>query len=102
MSRSGNRRHRRAPLIQINATWTRRESFHQIATAGIGKRWMHAMFRNLLRVLIAYSFVVLVLTVAALAGDQPGGQAIQEEVWAIPVTLPTIAYVVRPVGDGPF
>ena len=22
--------------------------------------------------------------------------------WAIPVTLPTIAYVVRPVGDGPF
>ena len=29
-------------------------------------------------------------------------QTIQEEVWAIPVTLPTIAYVVRPVGKGPF
>jgi dienelactone hydrolase len=36
---------------------------------------------------------------AEAAGDQP---QIQEEVWAIPVTLPTIAYVVRPVGGGPF
>jgi dienelactone hydrolase len=36
---------------------------------------------------------------AEAAGDQP---QIQEEVWAIPVTLPTIAYVVRPAGNGPF
>ncbi len=27
---------------------------------------------------------------------------IQEEIWALPVTLPTVAYVVRPVGNGPF
>jgi dienelactone hydrolase len=27
---------------------------------------------------------------------------IQEEVWALPLPLPTIAYVVRPVGPGPF
>jgi dienelactone hydrolase len=27
---------------------------------------------------------------------------IQEEIWALPLTLPTVAYVVRPVGDGPF
>jgi dienelactone hydrolase len=27
---------------------------------------------------------------------------IQEEVWALPLILPTIAYVVRPVGPGPF
>ena len=60
------------------------------------------MLRNLLRVLIAYSLVLLVLVVAALADDRPARQAIQEEVWAIPVTLPTIAFVVRPVGDGPF
>src|SRR6201989_1193872 len=33
------------------------------------------------------------------AENQP---RIQEEVWALPVTLPTIAYVVRPVGNGPF
>ena len=38
----------------------------------------------------------------ALAEEQPANQRIQEEVWAIPVTLPTIAYVVRPVGNGPF
>jgi dienelactone hydrolase len=28
--------------------------------------------------------------------------SIQEEIWALPLTLPTIAYVVRPVGNGPF
>jgi dienelactone hydrolase len=43
-----------------------------------------------------------VLTVAASAGEQPASPAIQEEVWAIPITLPTIAYVVRPAGNGPF
>ena len=60
------------------------------------------MLRNLLRVLIVYSLVVLLTTVAAFAEDRPANRAIQEEAWAIPVTLPTIAYVVRPVGDGPF
>ncbi len=27
---------------------------------------------------------------------------VQEEIWALPLTLPTVAYVVRPVGNGPF
>ncbi|MDE5444263.1 dienelactone hydrolase [Bradyrhizobium sp. CSA207] len=27
---------------------------------------------------------------------------IQEEIWALPLPLPMLAYVVRPVGDGPF
>ena len=45
---------------------------------------------------------LLVLLVAAFAEERPADRAIQEEVWAIPVTLPTIAYVVRPVGNGPF
>jgi dienelactone hydrolase len=27
---------------------------------------------------------------------------VQEEIWALPLTLPTVAYVVRPVGKGPF
>lgn len=27
---------------------------------------------------------------------------LQEEVWALPLPVPTIAYVVRPAGDGPF
>ena len=60
------------------------------------------MLRNLLRVLIVCSLVVLLTTVAAFAEDRFANRAIQEEVWAIPVTRPTIAYVVRPVGDGPF
>jgi len=60
------------------------------------------MRRHLLRVLIVYAAVLFVLIVAAFAEEQPASQRIQEEVWAIPVTLPTIAYVVRPVGDGPF
>jgi dienelactone hydrolase len=60
------------------------------------------MLRNLLRVLVFYMIAIPVLAVAAFAEDQPANRAIQEEVWAIPVTLPTIAYVVRPVGNGPF
>jgi dienelactone hydrolase len=63
---------------------------------------MHAMLRYLVRVLIIYTAVVMVLAAAAFADERPSGQTIQEEVWAIPVMLPTIAYVVRPVGKGPF
>ncbi len=59
------------------------------------------MLRDLLRVLVFCLCVILVLAVTAFADDQPQNN-IQEEVWAIPVTLPTIAYVVRPVGKGPF
>ncbi len=35
----------------------------------------------------------------AAASDEP---QLQEEVWALSLPTPTIAYVVRPVGDGPF
>ena len=51
---------------------------------------------------VVYTTLVMVLAVAAFADERPAVQTIQEEVWAIPVTLPTIAYVVRPVGKGPF
>jgi len=60
------------------------------------------MFRYLLRVFMVYIIAIIVLATTAVADDQPANRSIQEEVWAIPVTLPTIAYVVRPVGDGPF
>jgi dienelactone hydrolase len=63
---------------------------------------MHAMLRYLVRVFIIYTAVVMVPAVSAFADERPAEQTIQEEVWAIPVTLPTIAYVVRPVGKGPF
>src|SRR6267154_407249 len=39
---------------------------------------------------------------AALADDQTSPPRLQEEVWAMPLPLPMFAYVVRPVGDGPF
>ncbi len=51
------------------------------------------MLGYLLRVLVIYTIVVLILVVAAFAEDRPTDRAIQEEVWAIPITLPTIAYV---------
>ena len=54
------------------------------------------------RVFVVTTTVFTVLATAAFADERPAEQTIQEEVWAIPVTLPTIAYVVRPVGKGPF
>ena len=54
------------------------------------------------RVIFVTIAVLAVLATAAFADDRPADQTIQEEVWAIPVTMPTIAYVVRPVGKGPF
>jgi dienelactone hydrolase len=62
----------------------------------------NAMLRYLLRVLMVCTSSIVVLAATAFADDQPANRNIQEEVWAIPVTWPTIAYVVRPVGDGPF
>ena len=52
----------------------------------------------LLRLLIV-AVVAMTASLAAAADDQP---RLQEEVWALPLPLPTKAYVVRPVGDGPF
>src|SRR5262245_65693710 len=56
------------------------------------------MFRRLWRMLIV-AVTVMTAAFAAAAYDQ---QQLQEEVWALPLPVPTIAYVVRPVGDGPF
>ena len=36
------------------------------------------------------------------ADDQATSRPIQEEIWALPLPLPMFAYLVRPVGDGPF
>jgi dienelactone hydrolase len=40
--------------------------------------------------------------VHAPAGDQDADRRIREEIWALPLPLPMFAYLVRPVGDGPF
>jgi dienelactone hydrolase len=34
--------------------------------------------------------------------DDHASRPIQEEIWALPLPLPMFAYLVRPVGDGPF
>jgi dienelactone hydrolase len=36
------------------------------------------------------------------ADDQAKSRPIQEEIWALPLPLPMFAYLVRPIGDGPF
>src|SRR2546430_6509950 len=50
--------------------------------------------------------VALLLLFAAIAPsrgeDQPVSRSTQEEIWALPLPLPMFAYLVRPVGDGPF
>ncbi len=59
------------------------------------------MLRSLL--LLAFGIIV------ALTGPAPSRGAdnktllpVQEEVWTLPLTLPAVAYVARPVGNGPF
>jgi dienelactone hydrolase len=58
---------------------------------------MQGMYRNLSKLLVAG--IIAVASPTASADDQV---RLQEEVWALPLPVPTIAYVVRPVGDGPF
>jgi dienelactone hydrolase len=62
------------------------------------------MFRSL-------SLCIVLLVALAAPGVCQGSEnrwdnrtllPIQEEIWALPLTLPTVAYVVHPVGNGPF
>ena len=52
--------------------------------------------------------ILLLATIALLAGRPASGAesasppGIEEEMWALPFPLPVLAYVVRPLGDGPF
>ncbi|MBR0874948.1 dienelactone hydrolase [Bradyrhizobium tropiciagri] len=51
------------------------------------------------------ALIVLLLTsqlTLSRADDQAPVQRIQEEIWALPLPLPMFAYLVRPIGDGPF
>jgi len=60
------------------------------------------MSRRLLRILIVCVAAIVMLVVTTLADERAAPAAIREEIWALPVALPTIAYVVRPTGKGPF
>src|SRR5215475_13355680 len=61
-----------------------------------------AMRRGLRLLLLLGCFLSLASPPACAANDSAGSPAIQEEIWALPLTLPTLAYVVHPVGNGPF
>jgi dienelactone hydrolase len=61
------------------------------------------MFQRCLQIIAG----VLLLNVsglmsAAIADDMMSPQSLQEEVWALTLPLPMMAYVVHPAGDGPF
>jgi hypothetical protein len=56
------------------------------------------MYHGLMRLLVIMAAVACA-SLAAAADDPP---QLQEEMWALPLPAPTIAYVVRPVGEGPF
>jgi dienelactone hydrolase len=52
---------------------------------------------------LATALLLLTAVIApAHADDRPPPVRIQEEIWALPLPLPMLGYVVRPVGDGPF
>jgi dienelactone hydrolase len=53
--------------------------------------------------LLAFGAIIVLTAPAPSRGeDNQTLPKIQEEVWALPLIHPTIAYVVRPVGKGPF
>jgi hypothetical protein len=61
------------------------------------------MLGRCLRILAAVSLLnVAGLIVPAFAENQSEPPRIQEEIWALPIPIPMFAYLVRPVGDGPF
>src|SRR5271163_4727707 len=63
---------------------------------------MITMPRSRLMQLAIVASLGIAIPAVSQAAEDTKPPAIQEELWALPVTLPTLAYVVRPVGDGPF
>ena len=60
------------------------------------------MLRSFCLLLICSASTLLVLPGPCRSADDRTLLPIREEIWALPLILPTIAYVVRPVGQGPF
>ena len=54
---------------------------------------------------ILRAFLTAILLCAmslSIQAEQSSSPQLQEEIWGLPLELPTLAYLVRPVGDGPF
>jgi dienelactone hydrolase len=84
----------------IGETMGRRASFE----AGARNTDLRQLVRRFLDV---FALLLLLLPTFATAGaDQKADNAavaqVREELWAIPSTIPMLAYVIRPAGDGPF
>src|ERR1700752_3799067 len=67
----------------------------------------HPMSSKMLRRCLQIIAVVLLLNVSgltssAIADDMMSAQSLQEEVWALGLPLPMMAYGVHPAGNGPF
>jgi hypothetical protein len=59
------------------------------------------MLTRLLQILLLATIALLVCRPAS--GDESASPPrTEEEMWALPFPLPVLAYVVRPLGDGPF
>ena len=71
--------------------------------AGAGYPAVQRRVRQLLK---AIALVLLMPTFATAGADEISGKAavaeVREEFWAIPSIIPMLAYVIRPVGEGPF
>ena len=59
--------------------------------------------------MLRHLYILAVSMIVVLTGPAPSRGAdnktllpVQEEVWTLPLTLPAVAYVARPVGNGPF
>src|ERR1700761_8461685 len=61
-----------------------------------------SMLRSICLLITCYALAILEAPSPCMGADNRTLLPIQEEVWALPLTHPTIAYVVRPVGPGPF
>ena len=60
------------------------------------------MLNRLLRIPLVLALVGAAIGSSASADDRAAAQPLREEVWALMTPLPMFAYVVRPVGAGPF
>jgi dienelactone hydrolase len=63
--------------------------------------------QQLVRRLLEVIALLLLVPTFAIAGaneksDKTAVLQVREELWAIPSTIPMLAYMIRPVGDGPF
>lgn len=58
-----------------------------------------------MRIAFARTWLIISLLLAgatAVEAQQSTAPQLHEEIWGLPLELPTLAYVVHPVGDGPF